>query len=810
MGSKKNDLRTADRIRYAISRYKGIPIETDLSSYRELLEEIHAFDVACLPDRAIVDRMVELKSNLHMDRISKALPEVFALIGEAAIRGLGVEPFDVQILAGIVLHQGELAQMRTGEGKTLAAVFPAAMNALAGRGVHVFTANEYLAKRDALWMGAVYQRLGISVSFVQELMDTTAKRKAYSADITYLTAKQAGFDFLCDSIQYEPSRCVQRPFYMSVVDEADFIMVDEARIPLVIARETGPRGHDPKMIDLCVRALEREKDFVVDRNRRRCHLTQAGERRVEQILGCGGIHEQESIRDYAAVNVALHAHHLLTLDVDYIVKNGKIELVDEFTGRIAERRRWPYGIQTALEAKERVEIQREGTVIGSITVRHFLNLYPRIAAMTATAVSAAQELKKFYDLGTVIIPQNCRGAMVNLPDAVYRTQSSKLAAIIHEIEKTNATGRPVLVGTRSVKESQELSVLLQNRGIEHRVLNAKNDEEEAALIAKAGTFGSVTISTNMAGRGTDIKLGGPSGLRKEKIIALGGLYVIGTSRHESVRVDDQLRGRAGRQGDPGTSRFFISLEDDLIARYAITEFIPQSFLCPDGPEPIEDGMVAKEISRAQRIIENQHFEMRKTLNRYTELIERQRKELHSLRRDALFSALLPSELTYRCRNKISEISKEQDRERAITLLAFQFIRSIDDFWSNYLAWVDTVREGIHLRRLGRQDPLLEFIKDATEEFETGITTVTENSCGRFQKIDMTAAMREQTHIKTPSSTWTYLINDNPFPSFRISLLGNDIGIAAAGAARAVVVAVFLPVIACWTLAARLLRKLSRE
>ncbi|MCK4541347.1 MAG: hypothetical protein KAU17_03820 [Spirochaetales bacterium] len=784
----RNRLRQIDRLRFAVKRYQGITIETNLEPYNRIVGEILNRDFSTFSDDQLKTVSAELRRKaLDGHSLNLLLPEAFGLVRETVCRILNITPFDEQLITGIVLHQRNLAQMRTGEGKTLAAVFPVFLNALAGRGIHVLTANDYLAKRDAVWMGEIYRFLGLSVAWVQEQMDAAEKQRAYRADITYLTAKQAGFDFLSDSLMYDPESRVQRPFHMCIVDEADFIMIDEARVPLVIARETDRPGIDPETIDEVVRSLRRHQHFTVGRNNRNCFLTLEGQSKVQRLLGCGGIHEEDSIQVYAGVNVALHAHYLLLRDIDYIIKEGRIELIDEFTGRIAEKRRWPYGIQTALEVKEGLHIQEEGQVCGSITVQHFINQYPNIAAMTATAVSAADEFKTFYDLNTVIIPPHAPDRLEHLQDLVFTTHGAKVSAMLEEIEGAHRSGRPVLVGTRSVKESQEISELLENRRIPHEVLNAKNDEKEAVLVARAGMLEAVTISTNMAGRGTDIQLGGPNGMHREQIIDLGGLYVIGMNRHESVRIDNQLRGRAGRQGDPGSSRFFISLEDDLIQRYAVTEFIPREYLESRDSGPIQNQVVAREIRRAQRIIEDQHFQMRRTLRRYTALIELQRKKLQELRDDALVEGLLPEELLVRCDETIREIIGMYDEETASNLLIHLFVKSLDSFWSDHLAWADEVREGIHLRRLGKRDPILEFLNDATAAFDAGLKSAVSRTAERFAGVDFRNGGIEQLEqeLSGSSGTWTYLINDNPFPSFKVSLFGMDTGTSALAAIQLV-------------------------
>ena len=487
-----------------------------------------------------------------------------------------MRPFDVQVMAAIALHQGKLAQLATGEGKTLVAVMPAALHALAGRGVHVLTANDYLARRDAAWMGAAYRFLGLTAASVTAPLDRADRQAAYAADITYVTAKEAGFDFLRDHTVTDPSHVVQRPFHYAIVDEADFILIDEARVPLVIAGETAAPPVPYQRIAAAVRALTPGTDFRIDEHERNVTLTDAGFRHAQALLGCGPLHDPAQQLTLAAIHVALHAEALLVRDRDYIVRAGRIEIVDEFTGRVADNRRWPHGIQPAVEAKEGVEVRPEGAVLGSIPIQHFVRLWPRLAGMTATAVPAAGEFREFYGLTTVVFPPHRPCRRVDEPDVVFTHRDAKVRALAAEIARVQASGRPVLVGTASVAESEALVRALRARRVKCHVLNARHDAREAAIIARAGMPGAVTISTNMAGRGTDIVLGGGDPALRERVAALGGLYVIGTNRHESRRVDDQLRGRAGRQGDPGSSRFFISLEDDLISRYGVMGLIPRA------------------------------------------------------------------------------------------------------------------------------------------------------------------------------------------------------------------------------------------
>jgi len=538
---------TTSTISRTLQALRGTPIEYDLAPYRRTLAAIRALDAAGLSDAEITARALEALSRARAgEPLDRLLPEFFALAAEACARAVRLRPFDVQVMAGVALHQGKLAQLATGEGKTLVAVLPAALNALAGQGVHILTANDYLARRDAEWMGPVYRALGLSVASVGQGDRREARRAAYAADITYVTAKEAGFDYLRDHVATDPGDLVQRPYYYAIVDEEDFILVDEARVPLVIAGETDRVAIDHPAVAAAARALRPGEDYRADEYQRNVMVTDAGFRHAQRLLGSGPLLEPAQHLLLSALHVALHAETLLRRDRDYIVRGGRVELVDEFTGRVAENRRWPHGIQPAVEAKEGLEVRPEGRVLGSIPVQHFVRLWPALAGMTATAETAAEELMAFYGLRTVVFPPHVPCRRVDEPDAIFSSRAAKMAAVTDEIVGVHATGRPVLVGTASVGESEELARTLRGRGVKCRVLNARHDAREALIVSRAAVPGAVTISTNMAGRGTDIVLGGGDPAARARVVALGGLYVLGTNRHESRRVDDQLRGRAGR------------------------------------------------------------------------------------------------------------------------------------------------------------------------------------------------------------------------------------------------------------------------
>jgi preprotein translocase subunit SecA len=732
------------------------------------------------------------------------LVEAFALVKETAQRVLKITPFDVQLIGAIVLHQGKIAEMQTGEGKTLAAVFPAYLNALLGKGVHVLTFNDYLAKRDAQWMGPVYEFLGLTVGYVQEGMDMKNRQKSYNADITYLTARESGFDFLRDTVCFEKESMVHRAFNYAIIDEADSILIDEARIPLVLAGNVEIAGADNRLrVDMelsmakLARELKEKTDFDFDEYRRNIHLTDAGLERVENSLGCGNIYEPRNIELLAHLNYALHAQHLLHLDKNYIVRSGRVELVDEFTGRVADKRRWPDGLHAAVEAKENLSLKSSGTILNSIALQYFLRLYPKLSGMTATAQRAHEEFREFYGLHIAVIPSNKTCVRKDLGCAVYATKKDKIAAIIKEIIESHKEKRPVLVGTESVKDSEEMADILISKGISCEVLNAKNDEHEAKIIAQAGKLGAITISTNMAGRGTDIRLGGDDPHEKKRVFALGGLYVIGAAKYESRRIDDQLRGRAGRQGDPGACRFFISLNDDLFIKYRLRDLLPARHLSANAslsstdtspadplmrPGEIKDSFVNKEIDRVQRIIEGQNFEIKKTLWNYTYLIEQQRQILFEKRNGFIQGNHAVDFFKTSAHDDFVILEKKLVAEELVALCKRISLWCLDGRWSEYLAEVTDIREGIHLRRIGGQNPLFEFHKIVIDLFDTLQNDIEKSMLRMIHNAamfpDKAGISGANSPMKSPSSTWTYMINDNPFDPMLEVQLGSNVGISA--------------------------------
>lgn len=799
-------------------RITGTPIEYDLRPYRETLAQIEAIPLAKTTDTDLRARLERTRERAAAgEALDPLLPEVFAIVRDACVRVLAMRPFDVQVLAAIALHQGKLAQLATGEGKTLVAVLPMILNALPGRGAHVFTANDYLARRDAEWMGPVYDSLGLTVGVVQRDSTHDERRRAYAADVTYVTAQEAGFDLLRDYTATDRRHLVQRAFQYVIVDEADFILIDEARVPLVIAGERDSPAIDPVAIASVVRQLRAGVDYSVDEYARNVALTDEGFQHTQRRLSCAPLHLPAQRVLLSAVHVALHAQALLHRDRDYIVRGNRVELVDEFTGRVAENRRWPHGIQPAVEAKEGVDVRREGQILGSIPIQHFVKLYPRIAGMTATAVLSAQEFMTFYGMTTVVFPPHAPCRRADEDDVVFANRAAKLAAVLDEVARVHATGRPILIGTASVHESEALAAALSSNRLASRVLNARHDAQEAAIVARAGEIGAITISTNMAGRGTDIVLGGVAAtgteggptLNRQRVVDLGGLYVIGTNRHESRRVDDQLRGRAGRQGDPGTSRFYVSLEDDLIQRYGVMTLIPSRHHPKPGPEPVDDPIVHREIARAQRIIEGQNFEIRKTLWQYSALVDAQRRAVYRQRQAWLLDETDASVCAVGARVHYTRLVREAGAEAVHHAERQLAMHVLDRHWSDHLGLVDDIREGIHLQRYGGREPVQEFHKQIVEAFDAMFSAVDDEVVERFCRltadrgsIDLAAA-----GIHAPSSTWTYLVNDNPFSSFGIALIaGRNIGLSAAFGLMA---AIYWPVTFAVT-ATMFLRRWSRR
>ena len=763
------------------NKLRGVPIELDLEKYQKTLAGINEHNLGNETDNKLKQMSDQLKTQAREGvSLDNLLFEAFSLVREASRRTIGLRPFDVQVVAGIVMHEGKLAEMQTGEGKPLVAVFPAYLNGLLRKGAHIHTFNDYLARREAAWMGPIYEFLGLNVGCVQEGTPVSERKKAYAADITYMTAKEAGFDYLRDHLCYDREDLVHRPFHFAIVDEADSILIDEARVPLVIAGTVGKTKADPGSLAEVAKSLKPDVDFNTDEGKRNIYLSDSGLKRVEKMLGCGNLHRPQNFDLLTNLNQALHAEFLLNRDIDYIVRKGKIEIVDEFTGRVVLDRHWPDGLQAAVEAKEKLRLGSGGSVLGSITLQHFLQLYPRICGMTATALSAADELHEFYKLKVVIIPPNQPCIRRDYPDVVFTHKEAKKKALIAEIRRFHEEDRPVLVGTASVEESEELSSFLKDSGIACQVLNAKNDELEANIIAQAGFTGAVTISTNMAGRGTDIKLGGADEREREKVVKLGGLYVIGTNRHESLRIDRQLRGRSGRQGDPGSSRFFVSLEDNLIERYGIRNLLPKNIRDMRQDSPVENPLVRSEIARGQRIIEGQNFEIRKTLWNYSYIVEKQRNIVQNQRQEILIEKSTPNLLKREVPKHYAKLSALMGEDFMRKLEKRITISKIDRCWAEHLAMIADVRESIHLTSVGGKPPINEVHKVVSRVFLELEKRINEQIVEKFTLIPVTKERidLDSEDLRGPSSTWTYLISDSQFGFWMQLLQGSNIGASA--------------------------------
>ncbi|MEU8217796.1 accessory Sec system translocase SecA2 [Micromonospora taraxaci] len=703
--------------------------------------------------------------------------EICAVGREAARRGLDQRPYDVQLLGAMSLLSGKVAEMATGEGKTLTATIAAYGHVRLGNGpVHVLTINDYLARRDAQWMEPVYTLLGLTVGWVNEASSPQERRDAYACDVTYVSVSEAGFDYLRDQLVTDVEDRVQPPLTTAIVDEADSIMIDEARVPMVLAGAV-PGEQDPvHAAAALVRGLRKGKHYTVAEDGRSVAFTSAGLAAIEAKLGID-LYDEEHVAQLSAVNVALHAHALLHRDVDYIVRDGSVELVDEMRGRVAQRRRWPDGLQAAVEAKEGLDATAEGEVLGTIAMQAYIALYPTVCGMTATAVHVGDQLREFFNLEVAVIPPNTPCIREDEPDRIYATRAEKDEALIDEIQRWHAKGRPVLVGTLDVKESEGLAAGLNAAGVPCVVLNAKNDDEEAAIIAEAGAYGSVTVSTQMAGRGVDIRLGGSDQSDQERVAELGGLYVIGSGRHDSRRVDDQLRGRAGRQGDPGGSVFFVSLEDDLVVRHA-ADSVPAS------PRMNADGLVTDEqvdyaVEHAQRVAEGVNHEIHRNTWRYSVVIEQQRKALAARRERLLTSDVAAVMLLEKEPEKAGEMDEDLLARAARSIALYH----LDRLWAEHLAELSEVREGVHLRALGRLDPLDEFHRAAVPAFNDLIPEIEARTIATFNETEFDEDWQaDDGTLVRPTATWTYLVHDNPFGS-ELDRLIASIGRRLSGTSR---------------------------
>jgi preprotein translocase subunit SecA len=766
-------------------RLFGSKNERTLRRFYPLVEEINGLEpqIRELSDEELAAQTPRLRERYQAgETLDLLLPEAFATVREACWRTLGMRHFDVQLIGGMVLHEGSIAEMKTGEGKTLVAPLAAYLNALPEKGVHIVTVNDYLARRDAEWMGKIYTFLGLTVGSIVHGMNDKERKSAYSSDIIYGTNNEFGFDYLRDNMKFDPESLVQRDLHFAVVDEVDSILIDEARTPLIISGPAEKSTHLYYQVNSIIPSLQAETDYTIDEKAKSAALTEEGVARAEKLLNVDNLYDTKNIDLLHHVNQALKAHTLFKRDVDYIVKEGEVIIVDEFTGRLMPGRRFSEGLHQALEAKERVKIENENQTLATITFQNYFRMYDKLAGMTGTADTEAAEFKKIYDLDVVVIPTNEPMIRIDHPDVIYRTKREKYEAVLDEIVELNSVGQPALVGTVSIDVSEELSRRLKKRGVPHNVLNAKNHEAEAEIIANAGQKGAVTISTNMAGRGTDIVLG-------EGVTDLGGLHILGTERHESRRIDNQLRGRSGRQGDPGSSRFYLSLEDDLLRIFGgerISGFM--SRLGMEEGEPIEHKMISRAIENAQNKVEGHNFEIRKQLLQFDDVMNQQREMIYRHRQQALGKESLrpvleemiaeraadivelyteekvpPTEWDLKgmrdavyeqfnfridfnaddlegvdreeLADRIQETAVSRYEEKRNTIGAEDFreierivmLQTVDNLWKDHLLSMDHLKEGIGLRGYAQQDPLMVYKKEAFEMFQDLIFRIKEET-----------------------------------------------------------------------------------
>jgi preprotein translocase subunit SecA len=799
-----------------LTKIVGSKNDRDLKKIAPLVQRINEFEpeMKRLSDTQFPELTARFRNRLaDGESLDDILPEAFAAVREAGSRFLAMRHFDVQLIGGMVLHQGKISEMKTGEGKTLVATLPAYLNALDGKGVHIVTVNDYLAGRDSEWMGKLYRVMGLTVGCVQHPLTDAERKAAYGADITYGTNNEFGFDYLRDNMKYDLADCVQRGFNFGIVDEVDSILIDEARTPLIISGPAEESTDKYYKIDRIIPRLRRDVDFQVDEKARTVNLTEEGVEKAEKLLGVGNLFEPQNMDWVHHIYQALKAHLLFKRDVDYMVKDGEVVIVDEFTGRLMPGRRYSDGLHQALEAKENVKIERENQTLATVTFQNYFRMYKKLAGMTGTAETEAEEFFKIYKLEVNVIPTNRDLIRTEHPDIIYRTEREKYNAVVEEIKELYALGRPVLVGTVSIEKSEKLSTLLKRSGVPHVVLNAKYHAKEAEIVAQAGRRKSVTIATNMAGRGTDILLGGnpdfltvqslreknltPEAVGRQEydrirehlvkvcqkehdeVVQLGGLHILGTERHEARRIDNQLRGRAGRQGDPGSSRFYLSLEDDLMRIFASDRIsgIMQTLGMEEGI-PIESRLITRQIERAQKQVEGRNFEIRKHLLEYDDVMNKQREATYAIRRDLLEGAdqkeyilnlaedimmefieqraprdkhpdewdldglrisvgnqfgidiralgfdvkeVTYPELAEKLSATVKQVYEDKGKRVGAEYMRYQermiMLQVLDVQWKDHLLALDHLKEGIGLRGYGQRDPLIEYKKESFDMFE---------------------------------------------------------------------------------------------
>jgi len=796
-------------LEHLLTKIFGDPNAKELKNIQPIVEAINALEpeMTSLSSANLAAKTEEFKLRLQKgETLDDILPEAFAVVREASKRVTGLRHFDVQLVGGVVLHRGKIAEMRTGEGKTLVATLPVYLNALTGKGVHVVTVNDYLAKRDSIDMGRIYKFLGLSVGLIVHDMDYPERRAAYQADITYGTNNEFGFDYLRDNMVVDLDQMVQRELNYCIVDEVDSILIDEARTPLIIS---GP-GDKPtdlyRVIAHVVSNMKEVEDYTIDEKQKQVAPTEVGIHKAEKMLGISNLYDTEHGVDYShQIMCALKAKALMLRDRDYVVKDGQIIIVDEFTGRLMFGRRFSEGLHQAIEAKEGVKVQRESQTLATITFQNYFRMYEKLAGMTGTAKTEEQEFVKIYSLPVIVIPTNKPMIRIDYPDVIYKTRRAKYKAAANEIEECHKKGRPVLVGTTSISQSEELSGILKRRGIPHNVLNAKFHEKEAEIIAGAGQYGAVTIATNMAGRGTDIVLG-------EGVKELGGLHIVGTERHESRRIDNQLRGRCARQGDPGSARFFLSLEDDLMRIFgsdSISGIMDKLGMEED--EPIEHKLVTSSIEKAQKKIEARNFSIRKQVLEYDDVMNQQREVIYSQRRKILEQAdlrptimefihkivsrtvamyippetysedwdldalikyaeefyafkdqLKSDELANMSREEIDEHlhevadsnyaahEKELGPEIMRELENLVMLKVVDTHWMEQLDAMDALRDGVGLRAYGQKDPLVEYKFEAYDMFQSMVEAIEDDVVKYIYRVSIVKPQVED-HLQNAST-----------------------------------------------------------
>ena len=787
----------------------GDPNKKELKVCQGYVDKINALEpeMAGLSDARLCAKTQEFRLRLTKgETLDDLLPEAFAVVREASRRVLGLRHFDVQLIGGCILHRGNIAEMRTGEGKTLVATLPAYLNALEGKGVHVVTVNDYLARRDSEDMGRVYRFLGISVGLIVHVMDFPARKAAYAADITYGTNNEFGFDYLRDNMVVSLDQMVQRPLHYAIVDEVDSILIDEARTPLIIS---GPGEKSTDLYNIMadvVKNFKEKEDYTVDEKLKTVAPTEAGIAKAEKLLGVKNMYDPENGTDLShQLMEALKAKALMIRDRDYVVKDGEVIIVDEFTGRLMYGRRYSEGLHQAIEAKEHVKVERESQTLATITFQNYFRMYDKLSGMTGTAKTEEQEFQKIYGLSVYVVPTNKPNIRIDYPDVIYKTKKAKYRAVVKAIEELHSVGRPVLVGTTSIAQSEELSAMLKKKGIQHNVLNAKYHEKEAEIVADAGQMGAVTIATNMAGRGTDITLG-------EGVAELGGLHIIGTERHESRRIDNQLRGRCARQGDPGSTRFYLSLEDDLMRLFGSDNISGiMDKLGMDEDEPIEHKLVTRSIENAQKKVESRNFDIRKHVLEYDDVMNEQREVIYDQRRKILEKADLketvlgmadhivdrtmdmyapkeaysedwdiPSLIKYAEEfyapqgslkaDELANMSREEleehlhkvahdyydEREAAITapimreLENLVMLKVVDTHWMEHLDAMDALREGIGLRAYGQRDPLVEYKFEAYDMFEGMKEAIVDDVVRYMYRVNVVTQPTVEDHLSNAS------------------------------------------------------------